>query len=448
MSGPEILVHAAAPSRGSDDARYRKEALGILDFACVKRHVILPEQTQDKQKIGQAAEETPTSTSHDAPPAVAQESVTSTDPAPRKHLTHAFVTWTTPTPTLTRPTPKVLIDRTPAPSFHDRTAISTSDIPIKPTPADQYRPRTAPPDPSAIQETPNVRPALSDSFETPPSVIPDSQPTPPSQKNGKRPFDESSSPSPTHQSSPIAKRRKSDGREEFEVWTQPEDTSTPPLLNGAPQSFPTTTTNNNKNNAGSASSSSPPPPDENHTTQVQPHRCRRRQLFPPPPTPSTKPFTTHLTHTLTLLQKTCPTFIQAVRARRPIAALERGHWRFGIPDVGGAWDEAAREKMWGYLEKVILGGQAGWGVWAVFEEGGGDGDGDWDKGELGGVRSDGDAGLGSGNARVKVYCWGEVVAEVYALLVLATSRKVKRCGPQWIDAAGEVVVDMDLGGAS
>ncbi|KAI4136314.1 MAG: hypothetical protein L6R39_007831, partial [Caloplaca ligustica] len=56
-------------------------------------------------------------------------------------------------------------------------------------------------------------------------------------------------------------------------------------------------------------------------------------------------------------------------------------------------------------------------------------------------------GQGGGDGEVKVYCWGETVAEIYALLVLATNRKVKRCGAQWIDAGGNVVVDMGTGAA-
>lgn len=86
--------------------------------------------------------------------------------------------------------------------------------------------------------------------------------------------------------------------------------------------------------------------------------------------------------------------------------------------------------MWAYLERCIDGGQAGWAVWAVFEEG-----------------EDPSLAAGAGEAkltagRVKMYCWGEVVAEVYALVVLATHRQVNKWGAQWIDAAGNVVVQM------
>ncbi|KAL9010154.1 MAG: hypothetical protein Q9173_004887, partial [Seirophora scorigena] len=204
FSQPEILVHAAAPSRGSDDARYRKEALGILRFDCIKRHDILPTNTGALDK---------TSASGHVPPTLPQDSNTSTDPAPRLHLTNALTNWATPA--LTRPSPKLLVGRTPAPPLRDRASLRGADVLINRTPIDQQRPKTAPSGPYTVQETPNLPRVLSDSFATPPSIIPDSQPTPFSQqKNGKRPYEENSSPSPTHHAS--AKRSKARVEEEGE----------------------------------------------------------------------------------------------------------------------------------------------------------------------------------------------------------------------------------------
>lgn len=121
---------------------------------------------------------------------------------------------------------------------------------------------------------------------------------------------------------------------------------------------------------------------------------------------------------------------------RPIGALERGHWRFAIPATQeeASWDHEAREKMWAFLQDTVGKGRAGWNVWAVFEEG------------L--FLDDDDAGggkeieKGKVKGRVKVFCWGEIVKEVFALLVVATDRMVKRWGAQWVDAGGVVVVDM------
>lgn len=42
----------------------------------------------------------------------------------------------------------------------------------------------------------------------------------------------------------------------------------------------------------------------------------------------------------------------------------------------------------------------------------------------------------------KVYCWGEIVPEIWLLLFMASHRQIKGCGAAWIDAGGEVIVQM------
>ncbi|KAL9597854.1 MAG: hypothetical protein Q9219_004875 [cf. Caloplaca sp. 3 TL-2023] len=504
MSGPEILVHAAAPSRGSDDARYRKEASGILSgFEIVKRHPVLSRLTEDQRKDVQESWIDRDSNAHQA---LAQDSIASVDPTPRHHLTNAFTTWLTPT--LASPSPQLLVSRTPVPPpLPDELPSRTPNFQVKRTPADQPRPKTAPSGPFAIQETPHLPRSFSDSFETPPSFIEDSQPTLSTQNHGKRPFEDHSSPSPTHYPPPGAKRKKRGAEEELEIWTQPEDTSTPPPSNNPqpassanpdstsatppltppPHIQPPTAARRERHHAKEQSETwtpplgatstpplpnnpSPPSPSIPNNPSPSPSTIyRRRETLPPRPKPGTGPFTTHLTRNLLLLQKHCPTFLQTVTPTRPITTLERGHWCFDIPafsssaaaaatnkddDGKGKWDEAAREEMWGFLVDFVGGGGAGWGVWAVFEEFGGgrlldvayraahDGVGEesgWD-GDT--AARGGGGGGGSGRGVVRVYCWGEVVAEVYTVLVLATRRKIKRCGAKWIDARGEVVVDM------
>lgn len=100
--------------------------------------------------------------------------------------------------------------------------------------------------------------------------------------------------------------------------------------------------------------------------------------------------------------------------------------------------------MWSFLVDFIGNGCGGWGLWAIFEEGMRerfDGEDGWigerEKGEREMGKEDGEA-----VGRVKVYCYGEVVLEVYALLVLATHRRVKRCGAQWLDSNRRVVVEV------
>lgn len=43
---------------------------------------------------------------------------------------------------------------------------------------------------------------------------------------------------------------------------------------------------------------------------------------------------------------------------------------------------------------------------------------------------------------VKVYCWGEVVGEVWLLLWIGSKREIKGVGAQWVDAGGVAVVIM------
>jgi hypothetical protein len=43
---------------------------------------------------------------------------------------------------------------------------------------------------------------------------------------------------------------------------------------------------------------------------------------------------------------------------------------------------------------------------------------------------------------LKVYCWGEVVAEVWLIMYMGGKRKIKGVGSAWIDAGEEAVVVM------
>lgn len=467
MSEPEILVHAAAPSRGSDDARYRKEAVAILQFEAVKRHSVFPRKIQRDETERGIQDRIP----QDAREDLNQDSVTSTDHAPLHHLPDSLTTWVTPI--LTRPSPQLLIGRTPVPSFYQRSSARSENFQIKRTPADQYRPRTAPSAPVAIQETPRLRHTLSDSFETPPSVIPDSQPVLPLQDRNKRPLEENSSPSPTHQQSPSAKRAKVNEVEGLEEWTQPDDTSTPPL-NNLPQPVSLSSTKSTSISSYTPSSPNlpaqqlpikhtpPPPPPAIYEDQPPRYRYRRRQADAPRPKPGNKRPETHLTEPLLSVRKATTRILSTVQPRRPLDTWERGHWRFSIPEDDIRWTRKAKEEMWGCLRGMIQAGSAGWNVWAVFDErvrGGDAGGGGEDQVGVGEVEVEEDGNCsswqeyyyddegyyndGRWEGRVKVYCWGEVVPEIWAVLVTASGRRVKRCGARWIDAGGEVVVNMD-----
>ncbi len=99
-----------------------------------------------------------------------------------------------------------------------------------------------------------------------------------------------------------------------------------------------------------------------------------------------------------------------------------------------AWDETSKRKFWDYLcEFVGQNGQAGWGTWCVREVQ-----------ELGpdGEASEKEKAAPRPGEVVKVYCWGEVVGEIWLLLFIGSGRKIKGSGARWVDAGGEAVVVM------
>ena len=114
---------------------------------------------------------------------------------------------------------------------------------------------------------------------------------------------------------------------------------------------------------------------------------------------------------------------------REIRKHERGYWGIDVHDGEGGWDDRAREKTWEFLREYIGRGKAGWGVWCVRDGEGGE---------------DGRKPLkaGSEGEQWRIYCWGEIVSEVYLLLYLASSRRVRSAGACWFDGGGECVVTM------
>ncbi len=189
MSPPlEILVHVSGPSRGADDARYRREALGLLAFQPANRHDLSGNNASGKEFQHLPSGPTQrTSAVRNLFEAKLQ------DLTPYRNVITKASVAPNQTETIVKDTPRLLIDRTPG-LPRSRTAPSVH------TPSQTIRP---------------LRRTQSDSWQTPPSVILDSQPIGSSDTglqiasspNLKRPF-QSSSPSPTRCSSPSPKRPK------------------------------------------------------------------------------------------------------------------------------------------------------------------------------------------------------------------------------------------------
>ncbi|KAK3172698.1 hypothetical protein OEA41_006022 [Lepraria neglecta] len=428
----EILIHISGPSRGTDDARYRREALGLLNFEPVERHELQGSEESGDRNDGkehiiirgslkaQRAEPGQTQsnirnswTQHDHTPHMHRSGRAD---KPSKALPNAI---NTPlpqlmTPSITRPTPNSAIQRT--------TIKETPHLLIARTPA-LPRPRTAPTQPSNTHATPSLRRTQSDSWQTPPSVIPDSQPMPPSTSLPeissspilKRPYLLSSSPSPTRPpDSPLRKRAR------LQMVSSP-----PSELHGAAAAADKAPTSEEAPTSSAvdpdSTSSSPP--------ALKPNSL---EIHPPHPKTSDAHFKTHLTPSLRTLSTKLLKYYKPHTTTRPLINVERGHWFVRL----STFDSTLLTKFWDFLGKFVGQGQAGFGT-RCFREMVDVGNGK----ETGSDKENHTPGQQEEIA--KIYCFGEVVGEIWIVLFLATERRIKGVGAKWIDAAGEAVVIMN-----
>lgn len=467
----EILVHVSAPSHASDDARYRREALGYVHFEAGVRHAVLVHENQTPAKSELAslivqdvsdAKLSPTTSTLSPQSSSRNSRVEQEKSVPGR----ALVATTGPgrTPEASRASfSHVTLGTTPVLNPWKRLSSKSPYVHVEQTPAN-LRPRSAPTDPSCVQETPRFRRAQSDSWETPPSVVPDSQPSP---LHLKRPLT-SSSPSPNHQSNSRSPKR------------QRRQSSSPPVETFSQICY-----------SSPASASLSLQRQRSCTPSVRPTAEIKRSPLPesaflpfatvlaiyaPPPQPSTEPFETYITPYLKILVNHLPLdiFFIPQQLHPPVRVLqvhERGHWAFPIPPF--PTDEW--QKFWSYLETFIRTGRASFGVSCVVEgrrsEGGGrsreveGGAPVVGEAEVAGRRRGREFEVWSDeaiadventkqgpvevawmpsveNPLMKLYCWGEIVPHIWLLLFTASHRRVKGCGVQWIDSRGEVVIQM------
>ncbi|KFX90441.1 hypothetical protein V490_06453 [Pseudogymnoascus sp. VKM F-3557] len=162
---------------------------------------------------------------------------------------------------------------------------------------------------------------------------------------------------------------------------------------------------------------------------------RSLTIYPLPAPTSTEVTTTFLTVQLAnLAAEIGYARFRPVLQTREIRKQERGYWGINIPDGEGGWDDRTVEKTWEFLHEYIGRGKAGWGVWCV-RDGGNVGEGGDDGRQ---IRKMG--------KQWRIYCWGEIVSEVYLLLYLASSRRIRGAGACWFDGGGDCVVTMPSDG--
>lgn len=96
---------------------------------------------------------------------------------------------------------------------------------------------------------------------------------------------------------------------------------------------------------------------------------------------------------------------------RELRPLERGYWMVDCSD----WPADLKTEAWVFLANYIGKGVAGWGV---------------------SCHRDGDF------TYLRLYCWGLLVAHIYFVIYLASRRRVCFSNTTWIDASSEVVIRM------
>ena len=417
-----IFVHVSGPSRGADDTRYRLEVQGYLNFESVERHTISeagseqqgnpeknflcksnnvesgPQQPYQGLQGRHQLQLTPPISSSTRPKSPA---ITTTHTFPSVSRSNRIGT-----PAMSSPKPISAFPRT--------SVKETPLLLIEQTPA-IFRPRTAP----AVSPSTRIaarRRAQSDSWHTPPSVIPDSQPTP---SSVDQPFTSSSpylkrhsdfdSPSPSRSSlSPNAKRQR----------VQDPSSSLPqeePLAENLP---------------GFTSSSLDP-----HFESSPPSICveTSSEVHPAKPRIGTGKFKTHLTSSLVKIreheQASRHEWFNPVLLTRNLNVLERGHWLISI----NSWDQKTKSAFWNDLKKWIGEGHAGWGVWSIRE---------MVEDVFNKDSNEENQAHGNQLEVAKVYCWGEVLREIWLVLLMASRKKINGIGAKWIDAGDVVVVVM------
>lgn len=408
----EILIHVSAPSRVIDDGKYRKQALGFLNFEAVARHDL--KLCNDTPKPGTAVVPVTPYFQDDA-----GRVPSSQNEAILQFSADSFV----------EGGPSVL-DSFAATDYRPlripASIYSGSKVLVKRTPL-LPRPQTAPVPASPLFRDGGHRRSQSDSVETLPSVVPDSQPE---VQALKRSFPWSSSfSSSASQNSPSTKRQRLElPKNSMALSRQNSLEDEEGVLYSALEHI--------TSSYSSHVTSSP--------EVTQPLTNGIVEVRPPHPKTSSKPFKTHVTPELLRVEAglNLARYYQPSTTSREIHPLERGHWKLLLDQNISTFN---RKKFWDYLVESVRKGRPGWGVWCekcpvVM---------DMNKHYTGqdivdgAAKSDVDEQRWMRDEVVKVYCWGEVVGYIYLFLFMASSRTIKKMNAQWVDASGEVVVRMN-----
>lgn len=107
----------------------------------------------------------------------------------------------------------------------------------------------------------------------------------------------------------------------------------------------------------------------------------------------------------------------------------------------GTFNEERKIGFWHFMERYIKEGNAGWGVWCALE--GREEREEWEewRRERGEGAAEDEADREE-SVVARIYCWGEIVGELWNVIFLASYRRILGTGACWVDAEGKVVVRM------
>jgi hypothetical protein len=440
----EILIHISAPSRVQDDRIYRQQARGFLDFKPLKRYGLNPRSEVTSTRTPEQVTAIPSYSTKSTDDQEFTGLPRSQDAGGRDSILEDFTNPPSPIGGLSTIRKAVFgSEVTPARREQPYGANTSNDggnkrvtrVDVERTPA-IVRPRTAPALKSPIDFRGHKR-RHSDSWRTPPSIVPDSQPSrnilkhdalpsdPPdsSQQSASRPPKRPRVLSPTQQSS------STHGEVVYPIL--PQISSFSDQLH---TSFIT---------AEEISSQRSDATDHLQSIQIHPA---------PPPT-DVAPFNTHITPSLALIASKLPLdkHFRPVMSTRPLKDLERGHWKL---KVNKSWSLELRGKFWAFLEQLVGEGKVGWGVWCekVTKRTSNKNEENMPKENVaagspletigGGSSNGGSAREDLKDEQVRVWCWGEAAPYIYLVLFIASNRAIKGMGSEWVDAGGNTVIKM------
>ena len=450
----EILVHISAPGGFPDDQTYRKQARGFLDAFAIQKNFCFAKALAEKMPSNVTASGSSTSESSIAAPWKPNMNIEAKRSNQNTKASAAL------TSSFFKPS------KEPAIASSDQTRLSPT-IQVKRTPF-LKRSTTEPSKATQNKALPHRR-SQSDSGETMPSVIPDSQPSDSSLKR-KICNSCSSQTSSNRPSSPSAKRLRDRPNSSLTLDGAGEDSSEiyitntglevpesslrefgsgrdaegssfdqPPELNGPKVHQPLDDkepiidrlVENGRPDFDQLSESECPLSLSASTPRIPKIKRSRRILRPQPPRTSNQAFKTHLTPSLERLrsERAVLEAFRPLKFSRALRTLERGHWLFKVPP---SWPKERRKQFLDYTERFVVDGRAGWGVWMETGQEGGEDDEcnheheeeDWED-------------------VVRLWCWGEVAREIWLMLFVGSKRLIKGIGALWIDAGQEVIIQME-----